>query len=468
VTSHTLTRRPQCPACGFPEEALDRPARPVPTGARGDARAGGRELRTVAPETTAERFAHHVSPVSGAVRRLVRVAGARPPLHVYLAGGPGPRRHGTDDGWAPGATTVPGGKGTTDAQARASALCEALERFSGEFAGDEPRRPGTLAALAPAAVHPNHCMGFSARQYEQREQTNAQARSFRTFVPAPFDPEAVVDWTPVWSLTHERERLLPTAYCYYSAHLPGHEACVADSNGNAAGNTVEEAILHGLLELVERDHVALWWYTRVPLPGVDLQGLGDPWLDGARAHFAAEGRRLWALDLTADLGIPVVAAVATQGTRPGGVALGFGAHLDLRLAAVRAVTELVQLGAGAPSGGAGHGPPEALDAAGSAYLHPAAGTAARTGDEGDALMTGDLGADLDACRRRIEAAGLEVMVLDQTRPDIGLPVVKAIVPGMRHFWPRLAPGRLYDVPVALGRLAEPLAEERLNPLPPAP
>ena len=55
-------------------------------------------------------------------------------------------------------------------------------------------------------------------------------------------------------------------------------------------------------------------------------------------------------------------------------------------------------------------------------------------------------------------------VLDQTRADIGLPVVKVIVPGLRHFWARFAPGRLYEVPAALGWVPEPVAEERLNPV----
>jgi ribosomal protein S12 methylthiotransferase accessory factor len=60
---------------------------------------------------------------------------------------------------------------------------------------------------------------------------------------------------------------------------------------------------------------------------------------------------------------------------------------------------------------------------------------------------------------------MEVLVLDQTRPDIGLNVVKVIVPGMRHFWKRFAPGRLYDVPVKLGWLPESLKETQLNPVP---
>ena len=60
---------------------------------------------------------------------------------------------------------------------------------------------------------------------------------------------------------------------------------------------------------------------------------------------------------------------------------------------------------------------------------------------------------------------MEFLVLDQTRPDIGMPVVRVIVPGMRHFWARFAPGRLYDVPVTMGRRKHPLAEADLNPAP---
>ncbi len=60
---------------------------------------------------------------------------------------------------------------------------------------------------------------------------------------------------------------------------------------------------------------------------------------------------------------------------------------------------------------------------------------------------------------------MEFLVLDQTRPDIGMPVARVIVPGMRHFWARFAPGRLYDVPVSMGYRESPLAEADLNPAP---
>jgi ribosomal protein S12 methylthiotransferase accessory factor len=60
--------------------------------------------------------------------------------------------------------------------------------------------------------------------------------------------------------------------------------------------------------------------------------------------------------------------------------------------------------------------------------------------------------------------GMETFVLDQTRPDIGLSVAKVMVPGMRHFWKRFAPGRLYDTPVKLGWLDTPKTEAELNPV----
>jgi ribosomal protein S12 methylthiotransferase accessory factor len=83
----------------------------------------------------------------------------------------------------------------------------------------------------------------------------------------------------------------------------------------------------------------------------------------------------------------------------------------------------------------------------------------------DYSCTDDVTDDIRQCQQRIERAGLEMLILDQTRPEIGLPVVKVVVPGLRHFWTRFAPGRLFDVPVKLGWLQRPLTENELNPIP---
>ena len=71
-----------------------------------------------------------------------------------------------------------------------------------------------------------------------------------------------------------------------------------------------------------------------------------------------------------------------------------------------------------------------------------------------------------ACVKLAKRFGLDFLVLDQTRPTFEVPVVRVIVPGLRHFYRRFAPGRLYDVPVKLGLRKRPLREAELNPLDP--
>jgi ribosomal protein S12 methylthiotransferase accessory factor len=76
--------------------------------------------------------------------------------------------------------------------------------------------------------------------------------------------------------------------------------------------------------------------------------------------------------------------------------------------------------------------------------------------------------NIDVCLARLAQFGHEVLMVDLTRPqlrDLGLHVVKVIVPGLRHFWARFGPGRLYDVPVALGWRDTPIDEADLNPIP---
>src|SRR5262249_21431508 len=71
-----------------------------------------------------------------------------------------------------------------------------------------------------------------------------------------------------------------------------------------------------------------------------------------------------------------------------------------------------------------------------------------------------------ACVRTAERAGLDFLVLDQTRPDIEVPVARVIVPGLRHFYRRFAPGRLYDIPIKLKWRDRPVLEDDVNPIHP--
>jgi ribosomal protein S12 methylthiotransferase accessory factor len=474
LQSHTLVRLPFCPACAAGEE---RPFRPPSLAPHKKTFTSDGGHRVIPPEETLARHAHHVSPITGAVPLLERAAPAGAGiLHVYFAGN-NSARPSTSLGQLRGdLRTMNAGKGTSDVQARASALCEGLERYSGVFRGDEPRRRARLADLG-GAVAPNDCLLFSERQYHEREARNAGGSRF-SFIPVPFDPEAEIEWSPVWSLTRREVHYLPTAFCYYDYPQPDERTyCVACSNGCAAGNTLEEAILQGFLELVERDAVALWWYNRVRRPGVDLDSFGEPYLDRLRTFLHEHGRDFWVLDLTADLGIPAFASVTRRTDGPAEQIMpGFGAHLDPKVALLRAVTEMNQMLSspllGLPEKGAEKEPIDPGTAhwlqtattANQPYLLPAEGPP-RAADSYPQAWSDDVADDVRSCQALVERAGMEMLVLDQTRPEVGLPVAKVIVPGLRHFWSRLAPGRLYDVPVRLGWLPRPLAEDEMNPIP---
>ena len=125
---------------------------------------------------------------------------------------------------------------------------------------------------------------------------------------------------------------------------PGARYACADSNGNAAGSSVADAVLQGLLELVERDAVALWWYNRTSAPGVDLDAFCEPWIDEMREVYAGIGREVWVLDVTSDLQIPTMVALSRRTCGDSeGIMFGFGSHQDPRVALLRALTELNQL-----------------------------------------------------------------------------------------------------------------------------
>lgn len=478
---HTLVSRPQCRRCGVLSLPADRePPPPELRSQRKQFTADGGH-RTASPEQTFAKYEHHISPITGAVSYLSRAAlDDAPFLHVYVAGqNVTAKRDNRTDSLSHlrhGLQSKSGGKGLTDSQARASALCEALERYSGNFQGNEPRRLGSYRRLGGQAIHPNSCMIISEAQYRQRNEWNARASRFHC-VPDPFDEDADIEWTPVWSLTDEIVKYVPTSYCYYGYSSPPHAFyCWADSNGNAAGNTHEEAIVHGFLELVERDAVCLWWYNRLQRPGVDLDTFNEPYIRELRKHYCTLNRELWVLDLMSDLQIPTFAAISRRtNTDAEEILMAFGAHFDPRIALLRALTELNQYFPLLRSDPAGHGSYPYADPerrkwwttatlANQPYLTPDSATL-RTRADYDSTWSDDLLEDVLRCKALAERHGMEMLVLDQTRPDIGLPVVKVIVPGLRHFWVRLGPGRLYDVPVKLGWLREPLAENQLNPVP---
>jgi ribosomal protein S12 methylthiotransferase accessory factor len=474
--THQLIRDPNCAACGKTDDPVMAPLQLRPARA-GFVRDGGH--RSVSPETTLKKYGHLVSPITGVVRMLAPVRDADGFAHVYLAGHNDAVRLDKLEHLKMGLRNRSCGKGMSDTQAKVSALCEAIERYSGEFTGAELRVTRALRDWkAGEAYHPNDIMLYSARQYAERETWNRRASRFN-HVPECLPDDVPIDWTPLWSLTSQRHKYLPTQFVYYHAHTTGKDDAVyamACSNGNAAGNTLEEAILQGFLELVERDAVAVWWYNQLSRPGVEVDTFGEPYLVELGVHYREHHRRAtWALDLTGDLGIPVFAAISKRlEDSEEQLLFGLGCHLDARIALQRAFTEMNQMLGLANTGQDGQVSIDDVEPlqwlreatlANKPYMAPCAQQARTRYSDYPVQHTGDLLQDIDHCRRIIESQGMEMLVLDQTRPDIGMPVVKVVVPGLRHFWARFAPGRLYDVPVKMGWLKRALPEEELNPVP---
>ncbi|HET9385615.1 MAG TPA: YcaO-like family protein, partial [Gemmatimonadales bacterium] len=415
--------------------------------------------RAVSPQETYRRYEHHISGVTGIVREIRR---STPRLHstaLYTA-----EHLFAPESGEPFLTgrRISAGKGIGRVQARTSALCEALERYSGVFRGDETRIRASLEALGGAAVHPNACANFSDAQFDERDVWNARSSSC-TWVPRRFDDRCEIDWSPVWSLTEGSVKYLPTACCYYGYPLrTGEEFCRADSNGCAAGNTREEAILQGFFELVERDAVAIWWYNEIMRPAVDLASCSQPFLRSTVAEYEAVGRSLRVFDLTTDLGIPSFAAVSDFLNPVGeGLILGFGAHLDAETALGRALTELNQWRSGFDLGVATTPVSEGTGTPGG-FLQRTAAPTGRHLEDFEPAAFGDIRDAVEACVDRAARCGLETLVLNQTRQDVGLAVVRVVVPGLRHFWPRFGPGRLYTLPVALGWQQAAKNESQLN------
>jgi ribosomal protein S12 methylthiotransferase accessory factor len=223
----------------------------------------------------------------------------------------------------------------------------------------------------------------------------------------------------------------------------------ADSNGCASGSSFEEAVLHGILELVERDALGIWWFNQVVRPGHNARAIGDPLCRRVCSQLEEQGWQVWVEDITTDLGIPVFVAL---GARQGGRIHGVAAHLHAPTALRQAMSELWQLSKKPARPGS------------PATLHRAGASALATSELATPAMDEcevDLRNLVDQCCGIIAHAGHEVVVFDMTRPEIAFPVARVVAPGLRHSKPRFAPGRLYDVPLRLGWIERPRAETEL-------
>lgn len=373
------------------------------------------------------------------------------------------------------------GRGATAESARLGAIVEALERYCAFQHRRDAMVVGTPSILDGQTLAPQEFVLYSDRQYERP--------GFRYRRPVP---DEALTWVRGTLLGSELPVYAPASLVYLGfVGVHGREFFTpSTSNGLAGGRDLPSAVLAGIYELVERDAFVLTWLNRLPAPRIDFSDIvGISW--EITHHYKRFGIEMLAFDLTTDLQIPVVMAVAfdRRGTLPAAT-VGLGCHLDPSIALDRAVTEVVQVRTGTAWQYRLEQPPPSIRryedvrtiadhaalAAATEYLGEFAfllDNPPRKLAEIPTRSGGDVATDLDYCRARLEAAGCTVAYVDLTQPDLhpfDVRIVRAVATGLQpiHFGfgeERLGGSRLFAVPRLLGHDVNDRTEDDLNPCP---
>ncbi|TDC66455.1 TOMM precursor leader peptide-binding protein [Streptomyces hainanensis] len=346
------------------------------------------------------------------------------------------------------------GQGDRYAISRTLAYLEGLERYAGTHnrRGLTPVTASYRELLADpdrgAVLDPADCGTYPPETYRDDP------------LLSPFDPDRPIPWLHGWSLRDERPILVPARFVHYGAGVEADNFVFECSNGCATGGHPAEAVLHGLLELVERDAFLVAWYGRARAPRIDLSTCRDSGIRAALDRAALLGYDVHAFDTRADLAVPVVTALAVR--RDGGPGLlSFGAaagfdpeqtvagalsevltyipHLPFQVRERRAELEAMAEDFGLVRQLKDHAqlyglPRMARHAA--AFLEPSPArpiTEVFADWETVRPRTTDLLDDLARLRDELVGAGHDVIAVDQTAPEqraAGLATVATVVPGL--------------------------------------
>ncbi len=431
--------------------------------------------------------------VSSAADDLVRLRSLVSP-YTGVARVAGELMHGPDDArvvtvsclLADGEPTVGhrvvdhAGSGATDADtAFAAAVGEAAERYAAAFVPESRLVQGSADRLGPKAVRPERFALCHERQYAQPG-----------FPLVPLRSDTELAWVDGLSLPDGVPVLLPAQLAFLEAPAGDPHVAVPTSNGLACGRTFDDAVLAGLLELVERDAFMLVWSNRLSLPLLDWGGDAELLALDER-YFAPTGLGYAAVDCSCFLDVPVALGVVHgPPSEHGALGVGAAASPSVGEAWWKALGEAFAVRRWARDSGSEH----ALDEPFSEWeiqsfeqhvlwwADPGrVGRAAFLDSSADRqrveqiqpLEGDDAWSRVEAICRRLARRGLSAYAVDVTAPDIreaGLWVARAVVPelcgldvvhGIRYLGGR----RLYDAPVEAGLLDRPLDVAELNPDP---
>ncbi|MDD1646542.1 MAG: YcaO-related McrA-glycine thioamidation protein [Methanomicrobiales archaeon] len=317
-----------------------------------------------------------------------------------------------------GAITVYNGKGATPAEAKVSAMMEGIERFSAEV-GDREMVTGAYPAILSRgpAVDPTTLI-----------------------LPAGADPSRSLPWITGTDLLNGADVLVPAHAVFHPMPAGSPPLFRTNTNGLASGNTREEAIFHALMEIVERDAWSLVETTRNTGPLVVNAGEGLP--GELLKRFSDAEVEVRVKNITSDLGIPTIAAVSddTRLRDPALLTLGMGTHTNARIALLRALTEVAQSRLTQI-----HGAREDTTVADFRRRigYDRTRRMNRYWFDGDGEVdfstihscdTDDFLTDIRHMLSVLEKAGFaHVITVDLTRPEISVPVVRVVVPGLEVY-----------------------------------
>lgn len=343
------------------------------------------------------------------------------------------------------------GKGFNREQALVSLTYEAIERHGALYdisrKSDYPIIRSSYSDLENA-IHPNDVLCYSKTQFENRDSDGNQLVHPFHRIPEPLGDKKI-DWT-IWnSMADESEYFFPACLTWFfypeSTPVPGY----ADSNGLAAGPTLEMAKLNGILELIERDAIAIWWYNQLPVPSAKLSDFRNLKLQRINSYYHSIGRNVQILNLTSDINIPVVGAVSWKNEDPQRIVFGFSAGFDFDNCIEQALLEMNQLLTAVQTEGnsnkINYDDPEGLRWWNEAHINDLpflTGSGKWIQNKPDINLTNNrqfLTYSLELlCRKN-----LNCYYFDHSEKFTGTSVAKVIIPGLRPFWRRLSKGRLY-------------------------
>ena len=317
-----------------------------------------------------------------------------------------------------GAITVYNGKGATVEESRISAIMEGIERYSAEA----------------------HDRDIRVALYQELEGREPVINPVDLILPEGAVTDRFMSWYQGYDIVNNETLWVP-AFAVFHPVPPRHRGVFrTNTNGLASGNTIEEAIFHALSEVIERDAWSLVESTRNTGPAV--VGIDDPVIQDMQKKFADAQVEVTIRDITSDIGIPTIAAVADDVLLkdPSLLTIGIGTHTSARIAVLRALTEVAQSRLTQI-----HGAREDTTIADlrkkmgyerakriNGYWYRDNGTVDyATIPSSD---TDDFKKDINNIIAALEKQGLDrVIVIDLTREEISIPVVRVIVPGLEVF-----------------------------------